>query len=277
MAGPDNSINALALQSDGQVLVGGDFETFNGAARTCYAMLYNFVPSNNADLATLTLSSGTLTPVFDANILIYSAAVSNGTATMAFTPTLSSGQATVTVNGGSAATPVTLNVGSNNVINITVTAQDGTSMQTYIVTVTRRTVFQDWALANSVSDDPSVLGANSTVNLLNFALGMNPNGTANNALIYTGTFAGNGAITATGQPTTRMEGIDIRALFVRRKDFAVAGLTYTVQFSNSLSGWQDCTDTPTVLADDGMNQIVSVPYPAGFTAKGFFHVSVSIP
>ena len=120
-------------------------------------------------------------------------------------------------------------------------------------------------------------GANATANLLNFGFGMNPNGTGGSALAYAGTFAGGGNIGSTGLPIPRIEGTDTRALFVRRKDFTTAGLTYAVQFSSDLSGWQISTDTPAVLADDGTNQVVSVTFPAGFTAGGFFRVRVSTP
>ena len=218
---------------------------------------------------------GGLSAPFNANTLSYTASVSNGTGTLTFTPALSSGVASVTVNGGSAATPVTLTVGSSNVVNITVTAQDGTP-KTYTVTVTRRTVFQDWALANAVSSNPGVNGATGTMNVQNFAFGLNPNRGATGALGFNGTFGAGGTIGAAGLPILRAEGTDRRALFVRRKDYANAGLTYTVLFSGNLSGWQNSTDTPAVLADDGTNQIVSVPYPTGLGPNGFFRVRITL-
>jgi len=115
-------------------------------------------------------------------------------------------------------------------------------------------------------------------NLLKFAFGVNPTAAGAPALQYTGTFAGSGTITATGQPITRMEGADIRAVFVRRKDYLAAGLTYTAQFSATLGLWEDSVAVPTVLADDGTNQIVSVPYPAlvaGLPGR-FFRIRVTI-
>ncbi|MEO6784632.1 MAG: cadherin-like beta sandwich domain-containing protein, partial [Chthoniobacteraceae bacterium] len=233
--------------------------------------------STIATLSTLVLSSGTLSPAFSPNTTSYTAAVSNGTATMTFTPANSDAGETVTVNGGSAGTPVTLTVGSSNMITITVTAQDGTTMKTYMVTVTRRTVFQDWAVANAVSSDPSVIGANGAKNLLNFAFGLSPNSGATGALVFNGSFGAGGTIGAYGLPIVRIEGADTRALFLRRKDYANAGLAYTVQFSGDFSGWQDSADTPAVLADDGTSQIVSVPYPAGFAGGGFFRVRVNMP
>lgn len=111
---------------------------------------------------------------------------------------------------------------------------------------------------------------------------MNPATGGNGTLQYTGTFAGGGTVTATGQPTTAIEpttdGLDFRALFVRRTNHATAGLTYTALFSGDLVTWQTNVLAVTVLADDGVNQIVSVPYPpfVGGKKARFFRVSVSI-
>jgi hypothetical protein len=65
-------------------------------------------------------------------------------------------------------------------------------------------------------------------------------------------------------------------VFARRKDFAAAGLTYTVEFSGDLATWMDSTSTPSVLADDGTIQVVSVPYPFFVNGKKatFFRVKV---
>lgn len=73
-----------------------------------------------------------------------------------------------------------------------------------------------------------------------------------------------------------MNGVDFRAVFVRRRDYQSAGLTYTPQFSSTLGVWQDSSAVPTVLADDGTLQLVSVPYTrfiAGKKAR-FFRVRV---
>lgn len=258
--------------------VAGVTTDYDGDSRSAIAPCIGadeFPLSNNADLTSLTLSSGTLNPAFAANTLIYTATVGNATASVTVTPTKADATASVTVNSASPATPVPLNVGANTV-TVLVTAQDGTP-KSFTVTVTRNTVFMDWAATNTVSTDPNALGTNGLKNLINFAFAVNPAIASSGALVFNGTFAGSGTITTTGQPITRIEGSDRRALFVRRKDFSAAGLTYTVQFSNTLSGWQNSTDTPAVLADDGTNQVVSVPYPLGLTTSGFFRLSVSTP
>ena len=137
-------------------------------------------------------------------------------------------------------------------------------------------MYQTWAGGFGVSTDPSASGG---ANLLSFSFGMKP-GSAG-GLVYTGTFAGGGSIAATGTPITMSyitNPADVRALFVRRKDYVAAGLTYTVQFSPGVTSWSNSADTPAVLADDGLNQIVSVPYPALLIGAGvaFFRVQVSI-
>jgi len=65
-------------------------------------------------------------------------------------------------------------------------------------------------------------------------------------------------------------------VFSRRKDFATAGLTYSVEFSGDLATWKTSASTPTVLADDGEIQVVSVPYPFFVNGKkaAYFRVKV---
>ena len=97
--------------------------------------------STNADLSNLVLSAGTLTPAFAAATTSYTASVFNTVASITVTPTVADAGATITVNGnavtsGSASTPINLNVGPN-VINIVVTASNGTTTNPYTVTVTR--------------------------------------------------------------------------------------------------------------------------------------------
>src|SRR5678816_4335923 len=235
----------------------------------------------NANLSGLALSSGTLSPAFNPGTSNYTAAVSNATTTLIVTPTVADPDATVAVNSTSPATPVALNVGANT-IPILVTAQDGTTTRPYTVVITRQTVFQDWAGANGVASDANATGPNGLANLLNFAFAINPVTGGSGELQYAGTLAGGGTITATGLPRTWVEpsgsDVDFRALFVRRKDYVAAGLIYTPQFSADLATWVNSTAVLVVLADDGVNQIVSVPYPAFIAKKKarFFRISVAL-
>jgi hypothetical protein len=124
--------------------------------------------------------------------------------------------------------------------------------------------------------------ADGVNNLFEFAFGTIPSSQDSGGLPlqYAGSFAGGGVIVSTGQPVTQFaslpDSMDFRVLFVRRKDYAAAGLTYTVQFSADLGAWQNSTAQPAVLADDGIHQIVSVPY-SSFIAErraGFYKITV---
>ena len=98
-------------------------------------------PSNNADLSNLTLSTGTLTPVFASATTSYTSSVANAVNSITVTPTAADAGATITVNGtgvtsGSPSGAIALNVGSN-IITTVVTAQNTTTTKTYTVDVTR--------------------------------------------------------------------------------------------------------------------------------------------
>jgi CSLREA domain-containing protein len=106
--------------------------------------------SNNASLSGLTISSGSLVPVFASTTLVYTDAVANATTSVTVTPTVADPTATVKVNGtavtsGSASAAINLNVGMN-AVSVLVTAQDGTTTQTYTITVNRA-----GALSNNAS------------------------------------------------------------------------------------------------------------------------------
>jgi hypothetical protein len=88
----------------------------------------------------------------------------------------------------------------------------------------------------------------------------------------------------TGQPIVSREvianGVDFRAVFIRRADHAAAGLTYTPEFSaDNFTTFTPGVTAPTVLATSGSFELVSVPYPhflpSGKKAR-FFRISVSI-
>ena len=102
--------------------------------------------SADARLSNLIISSETLAPVFDSAVISYTATVTNATTNITVTPTKVNAYATiqVRVNGGiyenvisgSVTSSLPLNVGSN-IINVLVTAQDGSTTKIYTMTVTR--------------------------------------------------------------------------------------------------------------------------------------------
>jgi gliding motility-associated-like protein len=114
--------------------------TCSGAAVT-FTITVNPAKSNNAALANLQLSNGTLNPSFASMTTDYTTSVPNTTTSVTVTPTTSDSTASVTVNGvatpsGSASSNIPLSVGADTIKTV-VTAQDGTTKKNYTVTVTR--------------------------------------------------------------------------------------------------------------------------------------------
>ncbi|RAV11716.1 cadherin-like beta sandwich domain-containing protein, partial [Paenibacillus contaminans] len=111
----------------------------DGTTKT-YTITVTRAKSSNADLSALTLSDGTLDPVFAAGTESYTASVGNAITSIDVTPTVADSTATVKVNNDTItsgnAKNVTLNVGANTV-TVVVMAQDGTTTKTYTITVTR--------------------------------------------------------------------------------------------------------------------------------------------
>jgi gliding motility-associated-like protein len=99
--------------------------------------------SGDATLSALATSAGIVSPAFAAGTTSYTIPpVYNNTTTVTLTPTVNNPHATVTVAGntvtsGTASTPYSLNEGDNT-IPVTVTADNGTTTQTYNVTVHRK-------------------------------------------------------------------------------------------------------------------------------------------
>jgi len=98
-------------------------------------------PSHDANLASLTISQGSLTPGFQPNTVAYTAQVPYIITTLTVTPTAAGADSTIRINGGivlsgSPANAVPLSVGSNTITTV-VTAQDGTTTKTYTLVVTR--------------------------------------------------------------------------------------------------------------------------------------------
>ncbi|GEP45446.1 HYR domain-containing protein [Brevifollis gellanilyticus] len=101
-------------------------------------------------------------------------------------------------------------------------------------------------------------------NLEEFAFGFNPTKSRRDGLSYQGN------VIVPGLPVAN----PLSAMFVRRKDYAAAGLTYTVEMSPDLSFWNPATTPPTVLADDGLHEVLSVPFPPA-QDRYFFRVKVT--
>ena len=98
-------------------------------------------PSANANLSSLSISSGSLSPIFSGDVDAYTANVANAVTTLTLTPTLAIAGGTITVNGdiiasGQQSGAVSLAQGVTT-ITVKTTAQDGTTTKTYTIAITR--------------------------------------------------------------------------------------------------------------------------------------------
>ena len=152
---PSNGIAAINTNSttvtytpDATFTTGDDTFTYtvtDGLVEVTTSVTVTIIQANqNANLANLTISSGTLTRDFAATTMSYAVEVGASTVVVTVTPTTAEVDATVTVNdrevkSGSASRAIALAQGAATAIRVQVTAADGTTIQTYIITVHRAT------------------------------------------------------------------------------------------------------------------------------------------
>jgi hypothetical protein len=107
---------------------------------------------NNALLSSLSVNGASLAPDFSPTVADYTAEVAYSTLSTSVTATSEDPNAGISVNGtelvsGIESDPISLDVGSNS-LTVNVTAEDGTTSQTYNVYVTRQTASTDASLAS---------------------------------------------------------------------------------------------------------------------------------
>lgn len=124
----DNTITVVVTAQDGSVKTYTIVVTRSAAALT-----------DDANLTSLALSSGTLNPVFTPSTINYTTWVPSTVGSITLTPTLSDPNATLKVNGvlvtsGTASSAITLKSGKN-IIVVEVKAVDGATIKSYTVTV----------------------------------------------------------------------------------------------------------------------------------------------
>ena len=113
----------------------------DGVTKITYTITVTRAPSSNAGLANLTISNGTLSPVFASGTFSYTDLVDYSVGSITVTPSLADATATILVNGlpaanNSATSPINLIVG-DNAVSVVITAQDGITIQTYTIIVHR--------------------------------------------------------------------------------------------------------------------------------------------
>ncbi|MEJ8803274.1 Ig-like domain-containing protein [Pontibacter sp. H249] len=145
-----------ALKVDGASAVSGNAQSINlnvgantisiaitaqdGTLKNYTVTVIRAAASSNADLSNISLSSGGLTPVFNAGTTSYAATVAHNIASVDLSSTVADIMATLTVDGVAAASgnpvSVALASGSTKLVSVIVTAQNGDA-KTYTIAITR--------------------------------------------------------------------------------------------------------------------------------------------
>lgn len=126
------------------------------------------LPTNISTLSALSLSNGSLTPSFSSTHFTYNSTVPAAVNSITVTPVATDALAAITVNSlpvasGNASQAISLNTGVNN-ITIQVTAQDGITVSTYSIQVTREVPGNPLLFVNPVSFDLGNHCINTTAN-----------------------------------------------------------------------------------------------------------------
>jgi len=200
-------------------------------------------PSNNAGLSALKLSNGALTPAFASGTTSYTASVANSISSATITPTTSVATATVKVNGtavtsGTASSAIPLSFGPN-IITIIVTAQDGVTTKTYMLTMTRApsTNANLSALGQSVGGLTPAFASGTTsytenVSYASATMTLKPVSSDANATIkVNGTAVTSGTITA---PIALLVGPNTITTVVTAQD-GITNKTYSLTVTRALS------------------------------------------
>ena len=161
-------------------------------------------------------------------------------------------------------------VGSLSATNYTFAFVDGT------LTV-RKLEVADWEAENFTPSellDPDVSGPDAdpdldgVSNLREYAFGTDPRDNMSGPfdLAYSGNSTSGYSVVDEGRPRLVVEtsvggSTSTRVFFIRRKTAYTSDLTYVVQFSNNGTTWVTTAASPSVLADDGIYELVAVSYP----------------
>ena len=258
------SLTRTAAESVGPHVINQGTLTLTGDYTIAYSSAnLTITPSTNATLTSLVISNGVLSPVFNAATTSYSMTVANAVSSVTLTPTPAILASTILVNGtllpgGTQSGPIPIALG-NNTITIVVTAQDGTTVKTYTVNVTRNPVSSNADLASlAVAEGTLTPSFNAgtfgyTVNIgagissVNFT----PTAAESNAVIKA-----NGGVVGSGTLSTVTTSGDVTNLTIEvtAQDGATKK-TYAVKFVKPITTWTGLTDNAWTTATNWTNGV----------------------
>ena len=216
---------------------------FSVAFNGCGSSTTNVVtaPDSQASLLGLSISAGTLSPLFSGVTTTYTVDVANGVASLTVTPTSASANATLKVNGvavasgaSSAALPLAF---GDTAITILVTAQNG-AVKTYSLIVTRHVALSTNATLASLIATDGVLSPVFSSSTLTYTDSVSYDV---DSIAVTPTAAAGATITVNGAPLasgilSELYGLTVGDTFITIKVTAadlVTVQTYTVTVTRS--------------------------------------------
>ena len=251
----------------------------DGMTTQTYTLVVTRALSANANLSSLALSAGVLSPNFNGNMLTYAVGMPNAATALTVTPVSAMGTSTIMVNGssvasGAASSSISFS-GSSSTVNVVVTAPDGVTTKTYMLNLTRNTVYQDWAVASGLSNasnnPTNDADGDGIPDMLEYAFGSNP------------TTASKNILPTSGSSLNAADGNHYFTYSYRRR-INPGTMTYTLESSASLTSWsaiqpqnleQVGAATPT---GDGVTEIVTfrlLPSIESAPVARFIHLKVS--
>jgi hypothetical protein len=215
-----NSSVAVTLNTTGTTLISIVIISEDGTTTKTYNVTVSQNGSNNANITSLTLSTGTSrTGITGSSNLNYATSVSPHTTSMTVTTVLQDPTATLTVNGfavanGAPSNPVQLNAyPATTLINIVVTAQDGHTKLTVSYTVSKTGASIAWTGA---AGNYSIAVASATKPAISLSIAIT--GTIPNGSIPSGTIlelnsgSGQTAIVTTSAISSASTTVSVKAL-----------------------------------------------------------------
>ncbi|MDP2216395.1 MAG: chitobiase/beta-hexosaminidase C-terminal domain-containing protein [Methanolobus sp.] len=153
----------IEVAADMTIKAIGVKEGLDNSEVTEFAYVITILPSTDADLSAVTVTFGTLDPVFDADTTAYTVDVDYDVTTINVTATLSDSAASMEINGEEAtsaeAVAVTLEgPGESTEIVISVTAEDTTTVKNYTITVNRDSVPDIQSAGVGITQGSAVFG-----------------------------------------------------------------------------------------------------------------------
>lgn len=231
--------------------------------------------SGNAYLSSLTVSQGALG--FSPATAHYEVEVPNTTETITVTPTTTDSNATVTVNGQAAPAAVNLNFGTNNLITVRVTAQDGITTKDYTIRVNRPYSTDNTLSALSLSS--GALNEVFTAGVTEYTANV-PNGVSSVVVLYTvadntasaavsgGSPLGVGANTVTVSVTAQNGSVKVYTITVTRAPSGNAFLSgLTVSPGTMSSTFSPVVTSYTVNTGNDVSAITITPTAWDTTAR----------